>query len=71
MEDIYGGQVFLRRGVHAENVYGENIVIESGCQIHGEVLYAQELRISEDVWLSSASEKDRISFHLHLEALLF
>ena len=57
MEDVYGKKVLLRRGAHAENVYGEDITIESNCHISGEVQYTGELRMNEHVSLAKEPHK--------------
>jgi cytoskeletal protein CcmA (bactofilin family) len=63
VQSIYGRRIYLRSGAHADKVYGENITIESHCDISGEVRYTNELRISNNVSMSKPPQKvDKISF---------
>jgi cytoskeletal protein CcmA (bactofilin family) len=51
---IKADQGIIGRDAHAENVYGETIIIESYCHISGEVQYTGELRMNEHVSLVKA-----------------
>jgi hypothetical protein len=55
--DIYGKRVYLRDGAKAHNIYGETIVIESHCEISGEIQYTHELRMSDRVQLARAPQR--------------
>ncbi|MEM3576917.1 MAG: hypothetical protein QXX51_00475 [Candidatus Bathyarchaeia archaeon] len=52
--DIYADiiKIILKSGAHADNIYGENVIIESDCQISGDIQYTNELKIEENVSLS-------------------
>jgi hypothetical protein len=53
----FGIQVVARSGSHAENFYGENITIESNCQISGALQYTGGLRMNEHVSLVKTPQK--------------
>jgi predicted acyltransferase (DUF342 family) len=57
VESIYGKRILLRSGTYAENVYGENITIESHCRISGEVQFTDKLRLGEHVSLAKSPQK--------------
>lgn len=63
VETIFGKKILLRSGTYAENLYGENIAIESDCRISGDVQYINELRIGDNVSLAKSPQKvDKILY---------
>ena len=62
VENVFGKRIYLRKGAYAENIYGENVTIESHCRINGEVQYTSELRLGENVSLAKSPQKvDKIT----------
>jgi predicted acyltransferase (DUF342 family) len=57
VENVFGKEIHLHTGATATNVYGEKVIVEPHCQIHGEVQYTGELRVSESVSLASPPRK--------------
>lgn len=55
--DIFGRKIILGSGAQADNIYGENVVIESDCQISGDIQYINELKMGENVSLSKQPQK--------------
>jgi cytoskeletal protein CcmA (bactofilin family) len=57
VEDIYGGDVILRKGCRAVNVYAERLTIENDCRISGNIKYSDTLRADHDTRLAREPEK--------------
>jgi len=54
---VYGKDIVLRSGAEANNIYGQNVTIESHCSVRGEVQYTDELKLGERVALSKQPQK--------------
>lgn len=57
VETIYGKRVILRTGALAENVYGEDVSIESDCRVRGETQYTNELKVNGNVSFGQSPRK--------------
>jgi len=57
VDDVHGRRVVLRTGAQASNVYGEDITIESHCDVSGEVQYTNELRMGSDIRVARQPQK--------------
>jgi cytoskeletal protein CcmA (bactofilin family) len=57
VEDLHGKSIILRSGATANNVYGQEIFIESHCRVNGELQYIDELRQSGDIAFAQPPKK--------------
>jgi cytoskeletal protein CcmA (bactofilin family) len=57
VEDLYGGEIELRRNSRARNIQARTIEIESGCSVSGFIKYTDDIEIDEDVKLGQKPER--------------
>jgi len=54
---VFGEQIYLERKASARNLFGEEIRLESGCRVFGEIKYTRIFNAEEDVYLAETPEK--------------
>lgn len=57
VETIRGRKIHMKRGATAENIYGEDITIENGSRINGEIKYTKKLETEGNVSFAKEPQK--------------